>query len=102
MREDVYLIGTEDGLFKIGFSNSVPRRLQEIRTSNPYKPQIIKTYPTEIAEKLETMLHNFYSSKHHDGEWYHLSLIDVENFESKCKLLENNYLILKESGNPFV
>jgi len=101
MRE-VYLIGTDDGLYKIGISNKSKRRIKEIRTGNPHNPQIIKTYLSEFPSKVETMLHNFYSSKHYDGEWYQLLDVDVENFESKCKLLENNYLILKESGNPFI
>lgn len=101
--KEVYLIGTEDGLYKIGYSNKVKRRLQEVRTSNPHNPKIIKTYSTEIPpRKLENMLHNNYFSKKYDGEWFKLSFTDVEEFEDRCKLLEKNYLILKESGNPFI
>src|ERR1035441_10432088 len=61
----VYLINVENtDIYKIGFSRKNPElRKDKLKTGNPYKLVVIKTYQSHRAKKVENILHNRLLSK---------------------------------------
>lgn len=103
----IYLIeavGDYDTKYKIGFSKNdetLKRRLKAIQTGNPNKCSICEKFNSEHGRKVETSLHNLYSNKRKEGEWFELELSDVTNFMNTCEDIEETYNILKRYDNPY-
>ena len=103
----VYLIGNKNvGLYKIGITRSPERRLKTNQTSCPYVLEIINVFQSEFASKLEKVLHSDYSQFKIDendneikGEWFSLNEEQVSKFINKCNLYNQNFDLLKNSGN---
>lgn len=99
----VYLLkNTSNDEYKIGISKHPQQRLSEVQTGNASKIEIIDTFETEYAYKIETSLHNKYGYVRKEGEWFTLSLKEEVEFISDCKRIENNIKILVKSGNIFI
>ena len=72
-------------LYKIGSSKNVIDRIKYLKTANP-SIEFINSYPVE-SMLIEKEIHEQYKNKRVSGEWFDLSLVDVEKiFES----LKNN------------
>ena len=93
----VYLIF--DGIYyKIGHTDRNPKlRLQEAQIYNSSELILVFQYKTIEYKKLEHFLHRRFHSKHIRGEWFNLTLEDVNSFDATCKLTENNIRVLSES-----
>lgn len=94
---------------KIGLSNNSHKRIKQLQTGCPYQMNLTKVYKSEIASKIEKILHRHYSSRKIDyqeynlkGEWFRLDIDQIINFEQKCKEFENNIIFLKSQNNPFL
>lgn len=93
----VYLINQENSnLYKIGISKHVGKRLNENQTGNGNKLRIITSVQSKIAYKVESAIHNFWYLKRKQGEWFELSIEDVNNFEKLCAEIEDNLIYLYE------
>jgi len=55
--KSVYLIRGNDGKYKIGTAKDPKRRIIQLQTGNSDKLELIDTYPSEIARRIETVLH---------------------------------------------
>ena len=106
----VYLlkIGSE-GIYKIGVTKKVEKRIKELQTGNPLKIELINFYESEHSYKIEKFLHKKYSHtkltegfEYLEGEWFKLDNNDVKNFRDICSSIENNFKILKEMGNIYI
>lgn len=85
----VYLVGSTDGLFKIGFSRDVDRRVREIASDG--KISLLHTIGTGSAINLERDLHRRFKSKLVGREWFALNDDDVRLIRSlsRCMILDD-------------
>ena len=74
---EVYLIKANN-FYKIGATSNVKRRISEISTSIPFEISIITTITTDDMYKLEASLHDRFSEKRVNGEWFILEQSDVD------------------------
>jgi len=91
--------------YKIGYTRNkitLKKRVKQLQTGNPKKIQIINFFPTQHGRKVETTLHNIYSQKRKEGEWFDLDLYDVKEFLNTCGKIEKNFDFLVQEENPFI
>jgi len=98
----VYLIRGNNGKYKIGIAKNPTQRIQQLQTGNSDKLQIIETYQSENASKIETALHNRYGHVRNHGEWFNLSIEEEVSFRKKCEKIDKTIQTLKEMNNPFL
>lgn len=101
----VYLIKIEGrDLYKIGFCKDPQKRIKQLQTGCPYNLELIYTYQSPHATKLEKVLHtNFQFKKETDnnelkGEWFNLDWEDENNFEEECKKIEKNINVINNQS----
>lgn len=94
---------------KIGLSNNSKKRIKQIQTGCPYQINLAKVYKSEIATKIEKILHRHFRTKKVDfqdynltGEWFQLDIDQIINFEQICNEIEKNIFYLKSQNNPFL
>jgi len=98
-------ISEYETLYKIGFTknkNTLRQRVKQLQTGNPNKIKMVEFFGSEHGRKLETTLHNIYSIKRLEGEWFNLEEYDVEHFIESCKKIEQNFDMLLENNNPYI
>jgi len=98
----IYLIRGNNGKYKIGIAKNPSQRIKQLQTGNSDKLEIIETYQSENAFKIETSLHHQYSYARNEGEWFDLSLTDEVSFLKKCKQIDESIKSLQSMGNPFL
>jgi len=99
----IYLIKSlDDGCYKIGVSKSPDKRLKQLQTGNPSELQLLHVYNSEIAFKIEKVLHNTFCIDKQHGEWFNLSIKDEYFFISECEKIENNLKYLIKEQNKFI
>ena len=95
----IYLICTEDGSgYKIGRSQDVNKRLQQLQTGCDSRLEVLYTYPTRFSVELEFVLHKRFLDKQKINEWFELDEDDVVSFITTCKKYEDNFKTLKDNG----
>ena len=98
----VYLIRGNDGKYKIGIAKTPSQRIKQLQTGNSDKLQLIETYQSENASKIESALHNRYAHVRNEGEWFDLSITEESSFVDQCKRIDETMNTLREMGNVFV
>ena len=99
----IYLIqSTNEGYYKIGVSKDPNKRLKQLKTGNSSPLKLINSYKTDIANKIEKILHRKYSHLSMEGEWFDLSISEEVKFIDECEKIENNIMFLKNNGNSFI
>lgn len=99
----IYLIMNGEGLCKIGYTRrSINNRIKELQTGSPTDLQAIHVYETDLAQKLEPIIHRFYGSYRMVGEWFNLPPEEINNFPEMVKRTESNIKMLRDAGNQFV
>jgi len=95
----IYVVkALNDDIYKIGYSTSFENRLKKIQSTSPFPLVPVFVFQTDLAKRLETLLHNIFVHKQTHGEWFHLELEDIcfiqrllwkfiDNFA--CSLLDN-------------
>ena len=73
----VYLVGAENGWYKIGMSKNVDRRHGELNRAVPLRQSVIHKFKCRNARKAEAFLHRKYKAKRIGYEWFKLSGMDV-------------------------
>lgn len=72
----VYIVRcSASGLFKIGTSKNIQKRISQLQTSSPGTLDTIAIIPCE--KSLEKKLHSMFSSRRVRGEWFDLSESDL-------------------------
>jgi len=106
----VYLIHKEDSdIYKIGVTRKSlkeTKRVMELQTGNEKKLSIAKGFPTDIPFKIETVMHRLWKPKKYikedfkelEGEWFILTMEEVEQFIFECTKIENNIYFLNENS----
>jgi DNA-binding Xre family transcriptional regulator len=78
----VYFLQGDNGLVKIGRTNSLEARMKTILYNDKIKTTLINyiaTYDTPVVEK---SFHSLFSDKNVHGEWYRLTKSDIETIKS--------------------
>ena len=78
MKGFVYLMRSGNGYYKIGVSKDVERRLNDLRRQFPISIEIIHYFRSYNYISAERFLHEKFSSKRLEYEWFELSAKDVE------------------------
>lgn len=92
-------------VFKIGFTKNPPKdRVKSLQTGNPHEIELISSYKSDIATKVESVLHKRYETYKQSieadislgGEWFELPLSEALNFQENCRKIEEDLLFLIE------
>lgn len=73
----VYLIRTENNLYKIGKARDINARLKPFGVNFPMKWELIHSFPADDYSIAEALLHEMFSDKQEVGEWFSLDPDDV-------------------------
>jgi hypothetical protein len=94
----VYLIRNEEHKYKIGVtSRAVTKRLKELQTASPSKLEVLYTYETENAFKIEKHLHNRYSYCKINNEWFDLDFNDALLFKFMCEKIDSAFIFIENN-----
>lgn len=63
--------------FKIGRTNSLDRRLEQITPKLPFQVELIHSFETDDMHHAETELHRRFADKRSNGEWFELDGEDI-------------------------
>lgn len=72
MKEHVYLIGSGNGLYKIGRTNNLVTRLATLQTGNPER-LMAWSVQTDYPKVMEAELHRLNAQHRIRGEWFKLN-----------------------------
>jgi hypothetical protein len=88
-----------DGVYKIGVSKNVEKRVKQLQTGNPETIEIVDTFLSDYPYKIENVLHRRYKHRNIRGECFSLSLDEVKNFKEDCIVCETNFKLLDDYNN---
>lgn len=74
----IYLAYSETDHYKIGRSKGPADRIQVFNTEMPVEVSMLHTFETDDMGQAEALLHDRYDSKRVKGEWFDLSVPDIE------------------------
>lgn len=80
----IYLLQCGE-FFKIGFSLTPRKRVQQLRTGSPHPIRLVHELRTSSYKQIEKQLHRKFAAKRGKGEWFQLDPVDVEHIKSLNK-----------------
>lgn len=92
----IYLVTDNEGLYKIGRSEDVRKRLINIQVGNPKPLRIL--YEVEAKPMVETIMKRRHKLKRTSGEWFMLEHEDVVNFVRDCEEIDANLRFMRENS----
>jgi len=78
----VYLIRAENGYYKIGRTKDLETRLKALTKNSPFKLEVVHTIAVDDTVIFERELHETFSAKRREGEWFLLEDSDIEIIKS--------------------
>ncbi len=78
----IYLIRASNDLYKIGRSINVANRLRNLQTSSATPLTLVHSFPSDDMEQAESRLHTEFAYARTHGEWFLLSVDDVNYITS--------------------
>ena len=90
----VYFLQGENGLIKIGYSQDYKERYKALKKMSPVDIKLLFVVKTDDMVGLERNLHNRFQEKRVKGEWFQLSMQEIQN--AKAMLLKAGYEIIAE------
>lgn len=107
MSKYVYLLYSEAGLYKIGVSNDVEKRMSTLRTGSGYQLTCLAYYKTkDKPTTIERALHKLFAEFRVLGEWFDFpkDRFSIEKFESILERYSMIKMDFDENGKcvPFV
>lgn len=98
----VYLLRIpETGVYKIGVSIDVEKRIKQLQTGNTEEITLVNKFYSNYPYKIESNLHRRYGVQAIKGEWFYLEQKDVDTFIQNCTTYERGFKALDEMGNVF-
>jgi len=100
----VYLLGSENGCYKIGKSIRPNKRVTELTIQLPFQVEILHLLPCEDYTNAERAFHMLFHRWHINGEWYQLPTSAVVFFcglkgiwedDLSCEILERSDIMVK-------
>lgn len=107
MSKYVYLIYSESGLYKIGVSNDVEKRMSTLRTGSGYPLTCLAYYKTkDKPTTVERALHKLFDDFRVLGEWFDFpkDRFSIEKFESILERFGMTKMDFDENGKcmPYI
>jgi hypothetical protein len=68
----IYLIKSGNGLYKVGKTRNLAKRIRDLQTGNPNKLEIVDSFQTDDPGTVEAILHDMLSPYHVKGEWFRI------------------------------
>jgi hypothetical protein len=78
----VYLIQSESGWYKIGKTSNPENRIRTFSVKLPFRVEYICLIKSNNMDELEMELHDYFKDQRIDGEWFELSIDDVDYIKS--------------------
>jgi hypothetical protein len=86
-------------MYKIGITkNEISVRLRALQTGNPYKINLVNSFQSKWASKVENYLHSFFKKNNVLNEWFILTDEEVNLFTELCQKTENNLQLLEDNN----
>jgi len=82
----LYIIRCNE-FYKIGVASDVQTRLAQLQTGNPHRLEVVRYYEFVSPEPVEKSIHQKFSAKRGNGEWFLLSTNDLRDVDAICNLL---------------
>ena len=102
---NIYLISSETNgkkLYKIGITRrAIEVRMKELKTGNAAELEVVDSFESRWATKIESSLHRWFKAKKISGEWFDLCEEDISDFKGRCQLLHGNFEMM-DSQNTYV
>ena len=90
----------ETNQYKIGVTNNLNRRLQQLQTGCPFELKVVKVwthYNRKVIEKYERVLHRYFTKCgcriRENGEWFILRVPDINYLCKPQSVAQQNELI---------
>lgn len=83
----LYVIDSGMEYSKIGVSNDLETRLADLQTGNPLPLHLRVAYEFPSAYMVEKVMHQKFSEKRAQGEWFRLSVQDLKDLCTICEML---------------
>lgn len=85
--------------YKIGITkNEISVRLSALQTGNPYKINLVNSFQSKWASKVENYLHSYFKKNNVLNEWFILTDEEVNLFTELCQKTENNLQLLEDNN----
>lgn len=83
----VYIVGDDQGHYKIGITTDLKRRMIGLQNGNPYKLRVIDQIPPQgyAMRKLESLIHKNLRQHRMMGEWYKVDEAELRSVIRGCK-----------------
>ena len=78
----IYVLKADNGLYKIGRSKTPTERIRSLETKLPYELETVLILESGNYIQLELDLHQHFSNKRKQGEWFILGPEDIEYIRS--------------------
>jgi len=78
----IYLVQADTGHCKIGSSQPVARRIQQLQSANPSPHVLLHQYPSANAQLEERRLHKKFEHRRVRSEWFALTDADISGIRS--------------------
>lgn len=88
--------------YKIGISKNVESRLSELNTATPFEMKIIFKKSFKDFHLIENYVQNTFINKHIRGEWFELSIYDINSIKKFLENLANRNEINSDIKNRLV
>jgi len=96
----VYIFGAQSsGVYKIGYSKTPEKRISALATKLPFRIEMSHRILVD-SRKAEGILHGYFAKKRVNGEWFALSLAEIEWLSSLKKYEDGSFF--DSSGNKVV
>ena len=93
----IYLL-TNGTYYKIGKSKNPENRIKQLNSGSSEKIELIYKFRSpEYYHTIEIALHNFFSNKRVNSEWFELTPKEALSFIPRCIKIEENLIFLKEN-----
>lgn len=74
----IYILVAETGRYKIGRASDLKRRMKQLRTAAAVTFTVLHSIRSADTVRTEKLLHEKFASSRCHGEWFDLTLVDVE------------------------
>lgn len=99
----VYILDSGLGIYKIGYSSNVQKRMENLQEGSPVKLTILHTIPVKspglYTRNLEKTLHELFEKERLHGEWFKFSKdqiefileLDKDNWKDKLRVRNRDF-----------
>ena len=95
----IYLLKLDGfNTYKIGISKDPKKRVKQLQTGSPEIIEILCTYKSDWAFKIESTLHRRYLQNNIRGEWFEFNYLNKDIFLNECKKICTNLTYIKENA----